>query len=854
MGEVYRARDSRLGRDVAIKVSNGPFSERFEREARAVAALNHPNICTLHDVGPNFLVMELVEGPTLAERMAQGPLPVDKTLRIAHEIAEALAAAHEKGIVHRDLKPANIKLKADGTVKVLDFGLAKTAEETMSPENSPTFAGATGGTQAGMIIGTAAYMAPEQARGKAVDKRADIWAFGVVVYEMLTGQRLFDGETISDTLAAVLKEEPKWNLVAPRFHRLLKSCLERDPKRRLRDIGDFELLIEETAPTPHAPRGWLWPAIASVATIAAIVIATIHFREAPPPEPGPVHFDIAAPEDNALMNAAPVVSPDGRHVAFLAKAAQGPVRLWIRPLDSLEARPIAGSEGADLIRVFWSPDSRSVAFTVQEKLRRAEISGGAAQPLCDLPGPLRGGTWNRAGDILFGSGTTINAGVFRVSDRGGTPAMVTTIDPARRELAHDLPWFLPDGRHFLYNRNALASDHRGIYVGSLDAKPDQQSTKPLVAGVTLPSPMYTPATRGGYLLYSRGGTLLAQPFDADKLALTGEPVELVENTRVIAGNTFSASASTLAYRSGLETAKSQVTVFDRDGKKSGTIGPPANYPLTVQISPDGKFLSLDATDSVPQIQSVAHIFIVDVARGVLNRLIPGQTRDYAGVLSADGRVVFTYEIKEGASGDIYVMRANGAGTPQLLVQSPTLKHPNSWSLDGRYVVYDDHHPTQKQDLWILPMSGNSKPIPFLTTNADETDAAFSPDGKFIAYSSDESGRREVYVRDFVPEQTPATGSKKWQISVNGGAKPQWRRDGKEIYYLDGNQMMAVPVKTGGALDPGLATKLFDVRATGYVPFVVTPDGHFIINTLPDLSSLMSTPITVVLNWQTGLRR
>jgi len=845
MGEVYRAHDSRLGRDVAIKISAGPFTERFEREARAVAALNHPNICTLHDVGPNFLVMELLEGPTLAERIAQGPMPVEEVLRIARDIAAALEAAHEKGIVHRDLKPANVKITSGGAIKVLDFGLAKTQEAAApASADSPTLLGA---THPGMIVGTAAYMAPEQARGKSVDKRADIWAFGVVIYEMLTGQRLFEGETVSDILAAVLKEDPKWTLVPKRFHRLLQRCLERDPKRRLRDIGDFELLLDgESAKPEGAPRRWLWPVCTLAAIVAAAIVSAIHFRELPPSAPQPVRFDISAPEGTTLLNGAPVVSPDGQNIAFLA-ATEGTTRLWIRKFDSLQARPLADSENVDNIRVFWSPDSRYVAFTAGGKLKKADASGGAAQVLCDVPGSLRGGSWNRQGEIIFGQSG--NSGIRRVSERGGTPLPVTAVDTSRQEFNHDTPWFLPDGRHFLYNRSANVTENGGIFVGALDEKPDQQSSKPLVAGVTVPSPAYAPSSAGGYLLFSRQGTLVAQPFNADKLELEGDAVPLVENVRVAAGNTYSISATALAYRSGLESAKTQNTWFDRSGKKLGAIGPPGSYRNGLQLSPNGKYLSVEPDDPNT---GVPHISIVDLARGVLNRLTPGETADLAAVLSPDGRVAFTYV--KGAIGDLYVTLANGAGTPEPLVKSSTLKHPNNWSVDGRYVIYDDHHATQRQDLWILPMSGDHKPIPFLTTAADETDAEFSPDGKYVVYSSNESGRREVYVRDFAPDLMPAVGSGKWQISAAGGAKPRWRQDGKEIFYLDITQkMMAVPIKTGATLEPGVAVPLFDVKTAGFTPFVVTPDGRFIINTVPDTSAL-TPPITVLLHWQRTLIR
>ncbi|MGA2712714.1 MAG: protein kinase [Bryobacteraceae bacterium] len=444
MGEVWKARDPRLNRDVAIKISANQFTDRFEREALAIAALNHSNICTLYDVGPNYLVMELVEGPTLAEQIAQGPIPVGEALRIAKQIADALEAAHEKNFVHRDLKPANVKIRPDGSVKVLDFGLAKSAGQTEVTSDSPTML-----TVAGMILGTAGYMSPEQARGKDVDKRADIWAFGVVLYEMLTAERLFEGDTVSDTLVSVIKDEPDWTKVPVKVERLLRRCLEKDPRRRLRDIGDFGLLLEESkeeadGPTAAPSRsrfgmaGWI---AAGVVTLVAVGVSFVHFREQPPAEQS-LRYQIPTPGIAAAEF--PTMSPDGRHLAVVANNG-GPSQVWVRALDTLESRPLAGTDGAKY--PFWSPDGAYLGFFMGGKLKKIAIAGGPPQTLCDAADG-RGGTWNRNGMILFSAGPA--SPIFRVPAAGGIPTPVTRLAAnGGLGVGHRFPVFLPDGIHFL---------------------------------------------------------------------------------------------------------------------------------------------------------------------------------------------------------------------------------------------------------------------------------------------------------------------------------------------------------------------------------------------------------------------
>jgi Tol biopolymer transport system component/predicted Ser/Thr protein kinase len=846
MGEVYRAHDSRLNRDVAIKVSAAQFSERFEREAKAIAALNHPNICQIYDVGPNYLVMEFIEGES-----PKGPLPLDEALRIARQIADALEAAHDKGITHRDLKPGNIKIKPDGTVKVLDFGLAKvTGGPASSGENSPTLT--MGMTQAGMILGTASYMAPEQARGQeSVDKRADIWAFGVVLHELLTGKRLFQGDDVGHTLAAVIMQEPDLSGVTAQVLPLLKRCLEKDPKKRLRDIGDAWLLLDAgqvAGLDSHEPKGRIHGLVlrwaAGLLLLVTLGISFVHFREVPPVAQL-MRFQIQAPEKAILGNSLSL-SPDGRRLAFPARGADGVAQIWVRSLDTLAVRPLPGTEGVvnngvGNSDIFWSPDSRFIGFAVQGKVKRVEASGGPAQTVCDLPNTFRGGAWAPDGTIIFGASYRP---LMRVPETGGVPVPLTAL--AGQEGSHGHPSFLPDGRHFVYERGSSGNEKGGIYLGSLDAKPEMQDSKRLASSL---APRYAPSPDPGfgYVLFGREGSLMALPFDARRLEPAGAAVPVAEGLLFTGSLSYSASATgVLAFRTGPPGGTgSQLLWFDRQGKQLGPIGPPAPYG-NLQLSPDGKLLLVD--------QGTQHLWVADLARGVFSRVNPGDTTDYVAAVSPDGRVAFTFALG-GALGDIYVRLASGAGAPELLVKSATQKHPNHWSLDGRFLIYDDHT-TQQQDLWIVPMTGDRKPIPFLVTPADETSANFSPDTKWIVYSSDESGRREVYVQGFVPDHVPAAGVGKWQISTAGGDKPRWRRDGKELYYIapDG-KMMAVPIKsTATTFEPGIAIPLFETHVTGFMPYDVAPDGRFLINTVMENAAANTSPITVVLNWTAGLKK
>ena len=871
MGEVYRARDTRLGREVAIKISQERFTDRFEREARAVAALNHPNICQLYDVGPSFLVMEFVEGENLS-----GPLPLATALDYARQIAEALEAAHEKGIIHRDLKPANIKVTPAGVVKVLDFGLAKATEEpstASSPTNSPTLTMSP--TRAGMILGTAPYMAPEQARGKLVDKRADIWAFGCVLYEMLTGERLFQGEDVTDILAAVLRHEPEFDLVPLRLRRLMRKCLEKDPKNRLRDIGDAWALLDEDRPSRRpilrSALGWVM-GVVGLAVVGAM--ATLHFRAAPTGET--VRFEIPLPAGvNFGLIGAFAISPDGRKLAFSAAGADWVPRIWIRNLDSLEAQSLPGAEtGPALASLFWSPDSRFVAYQAEGKLKKIDVSGGPPQTVCDAPFTVIGGSWNPDGVILFGavfSTSSASSPVMRVPAAGGVPVPVTAVDPARHETGHGFPWFLPDGQHFLYVRGSSAAENQGLYLGSLGTKPEAQSLRRVMPADT--QVLYA----AGYILFAREGTLLAQAFDAVGLRLSGEPVALTEQvgrpridpltvlSTTQAANQlvfFSASESgSLVYRTRSNAqGATQLTWLDRDGEVRGKVADPARYAI-VKLSPDGKRAATARTD--PQSGNL-DIWTVDLVSGASTRFTFDPATDSQPVWSPDGRRIAWNSNRGGAAG-IYQKASNGLGTDELLYRGPG--NLTNWSSDGHFLLFNTTSPQSKVDIWALPVgegtSGEHKPFPVIQTPATELGGYVSPDGRWIAYISDESGRNEIYVQPFNPAHgaraLPLAG--KWMVSKGALGMPRWRADGKELTYISSDgRMMSVDVTLNPVFQSSTPRQLFQLPRA-FLGLSQTP-GTLADSTRDLKRFLIAMPVqeagrqelTVVLNWSANMKR
>jgi len=871
MGEVYRARDPRLGRDVAIKVSAEKFNERFEREAKVVASLNHPNICALYDVGPNYIVMELVEGES-----PKGPMPLDEAMEICRQIALALEAAHERGIVHRDLKPANIKVTPSGTVKVLDFGLAKInpltpASGGSNPEESPTIS--MHATQAGMILGTAGYMAPEQAKGKSADKRADIWAFGVVLHELLTGQRLFMGETVTDTLAAVVLTQPKLEDVPSQVRRMLKRCLEKDPQKRLRDIGDAMALLEEPpaaqqalpAPAPSTSRlgrlGWI---AAGMALLAAGALAFIHFRETPPVA-DTVRFRDALPENgNFTITGVSALSPDGRKLAFSAAGADGVPRVWLRSMDSLAAQPLPGSEtGPVLIALFWSPDSRYVGFQAEGKLKKIDTAGGPAVTLCDVTGGnVAGASWSNDGVILFAQGGLLT----RVSASGGTPSPVTARSGARGEgVAY--PWFLPDGQHFLYYRVSAKPDATGMYTGSLSVKPEEQSTQRLMP--LEHQPMYVPASAGGpgHVVFLRQDTLLAQPFDAKRLQLAGEAVPIATQVASIQDLGFYSVSEngTLAYRTGSSNgAELQLSWFDRQGKGTLTPVEPARS-STVKISPDGKRAAV-----LRNAGQKNDIWVVDLSTGGSSRFTFDSAQHLNPVWSPDGNQIAWLTRTDGAW-EVNRKASNGSGNDESVFKATNFSSMNltEWSRDGRFILFQatPSGGQTKTDVFALPMgpgtSADRQPIVVIQTPASELGAYLSPDNRWIAYLSDESGKQELYVQAFGPGAKPGASpvSGKWMASKNGSAgMARWRNDGKELVYLapDGS-LMSVDVTADTAFHGSLPKALFQfprsVLAMTNTPGAIsdaTRDLQRFLITVPAQVNVRPE-FTMVLNWQAALK-
>jgi eukaryotic-like serine/threonine-protein kinase len=854
MGEVWKARDPRLNRDVAIKTSQMQFSGRFQKEAQAVAALNHPNICTMYDVGPNYLVMEYIEGATLAEQIQQGPVPLDEALAIAKQIADALEAAHEKGIVHRDLKPANIKIRPDGSVKVLDFGLAKSGEAQEVTADSPTMMP---GTLAGMILGTAGYMSPEQARGQAVDKRADIWAFGVVLYEMLTAKRLFDGPTVTDSLAAILTREPDLTLTPERARRLLARCLEKDPKKRLRDIGDASALLDEprqASSLPEQANGLshhkAWVAAAALFAVSTAALAFVHFREKPPVA-RVVNATLLPPDDTEFdfrgALALPALSPDGTRIVFGARAKDGRAQLYLRRLDSPAAQPLPGTEGAAF--PFWSPDSRWVGFGQIDKLKKIDIQGGPPVTVTDVAeGSFRGGSWSPQGVIVFG--TNAGGSILRVAAAGGKVDRATIPEPAKgsaRPPNFVYPWFLPDGRHFLYTSQQPGDIP--VRVGSLD--------EPGKPGKVVAQAQSDAVYAQGHLLYLRENTLMAQPFDPNRLETTGEALPLAEGVPTFVqpsrGAAFTVSAGgLLAYQSGATRSQSRLVWKDRQGKTLGTLGEAPGQIANLTLSPDGKRLAVSMVDNASTANS--NIWIYDTARGIPTRFTFGSTVDRFPVWSPDGNTIYFGSSRRGPV-DLFRKASNGAAAEELALADPENKWPNSVSPDGQLLLYHSSSKKNRDDLWVLPLAparsgGKPEPRVFVQTPFDEGFGQFSPDGRWVAYDSTESGEREVYAAPF-----PGPGGKR-QISSGGGGFPAWRRDGKELFYMirDGRLMAAEVSETNGTLEIGRVQKLFDGLGVtnGGSSYAVTADGQKFI--VVENAAATTRPLTLVENWTAALRK
>ena len=892
MGEVYRARDSKLKRDVAIKILPDEFSRdpervsRFQREAEVLASLNHPNIAAIYDLdeaeGTRFLVLELVEGPTLSERVRRGPLPIDEALSIAKQICDGLEAAHEKSVIHRDLKLANIKITPEGKVKLLDFGLARIFQEPSNADLSDLPTQMSRSTP-GVIVGTAAYMSPEQAKGESVDRRADIWAFGCVLYEMLAGRAVFEGKTFTELLGAVIHKDVVWTALPAstpsKIRNLLRRCLQKDRTLRLRDIGDARIELDELqkgvevdapvapASTPRRER-ILWLSAVTILTLVAAVALVWTLR---PLRTAPeMRLEINTPLTSDPVSMA--ISPDGQKIVFSA-TDQGRTQLWVRALNSVSARPLSGTDSAQY--PFWSPDSRSVGFLADSQLKRIDIDGGSVQ-LIAIAGGNRGGTWNHDDVILFNR--LAGGPILRAAATGGDPIAITRLQTPQ-EVSHRFAQFLPDGRHFIYYVQG-APQARGVYAGQLDG-PEPRRLLDADAGAVYAS--------SGHLLFVRQGTLFAQGFDPVRLELNGNPIRLAEQVTVNTAENLAAisasAAGPLVYRTGSPVGgQRQLVWFDRSGKEVGKAGDPDPGFGGPAISPDGSRVAVQRT-----VNGNTDVWLLDLGRGLLTRFTFDVAADLFPLWSPDGSHVAFTSNRNGTF-DLYQKPATGAGAEELLVTGADAKVPMDWSLDGKFLLYRNSDPKTNFDLWALPMSGareaqarqgaavnnaspaqsasaiarslnegsqlvtdgDHKPFPVVRTNFEEREGQFSPDGKWIAYQSNESGRFEIYVQPF-----PGPGGK-FQISTNGGAQVRWRHDGKELFYiaLDG-RLMAVPIQfasNGQAIEPGSPVPLFATHIGGAVrgfdrqEYIVSPDGQrFLMNTLTEETG--SSPITVILNWK-----
>jgi Tol biopolymer transport system component len=854
MGEVYRATDTKLGRDVAIKILPSEVAgdserlARFQREAHLLASLNHPHIAAIYGLeeagGKPFLVLELVEGEDLQQRLERGAIPVEEALEIARQIAEGLEGAHEKGIVHRDLKPANVMLTPDGKVKVLDFGLAKAWEgdpvtdSSSGLSQSPTLAHS--GTQAGVILGTAAYMSPEQARGKPVDKRADNWGFGVLLFEMLAGRRLFSGETVSDVLAAVLKEEPPWEELPqplpPGTTRVLRRCLRKSPRERFHDIADVRIELEEVlddemsrsgAPLATPRSRWQWTALPWVVALAATAVAvwTGLGTMGGPAIPQTVVASILPPPGaEFLVDRGLALSPDGRQLVFAAREGEGPDGLWLRPLGDGAARRLAGTEEGHF--PFWSPDGRHVAFFASGALKRIEVETGLVESLADYTsGWDSGGAWSPQGGIVFGSEPFE---LDRVQGRGGEPEVAL---PAQGHVDRLWPGFLSDGKRFLF----LARDYRDdsplnqLRVGSLDGKLDEAVMRLSSNAVHAPS---------GHLVWWQDGNLRVQHFDAARLAVEGESRVLAAGVQFDPSRglgAFSLAGTTLVYREGGLLLQNELVRLSRSGEELGPVSPPGNY-YHPRLSPDGSRVVVDRSDETNR----GDIWIYDVERATGTRLTTAPENETAPVWSPDGTRL-AHTVAYGNSGGIRVRPAGGSGGgDKELSVTGGRPQPSSWSPGGLLLV--DHD----DDIWVYALEDDSFSA-YLETPFSETSSAWSADGRLVAYDSDETGGREVYIQTF-----PDPG-RRWRVSTDGGHSPVWNRDGGEIYYVHDDALMAVSVQGAASAENQADIRLGPPRVLFRVDLknvdrrqYDTLDGEtFIVNRNRPTGS--TTPLTLVLN-------
>jgi len=850
MGEVYRARDMRLERTVAIKVlpdhlsCNADSKQRFEREARALSSLNHPHICTLYDIGTQdgvaFLVMEYMEGQTVADRLQKGALPIEQVLKIGVEVADALDKAHRHGIVHRDLKPGNIMLTKSGA-KLMDFGLAKPTQATFiagstasnSTRSDPL-------TVEGTIVGTFQYMAPELFEGKDADARSDIFAFGAVLYEMATGQPAFSGKTRASVLAAILASEPTpVTKLQPasslELDRLIRTALAKNPDERWQSVHDIGISLSgiSATETPHPAATpspwWIAAGLLTLVTLGLGAFFTLHRTNS---SPALLRLTIAPPPNASFSSLEKLlaISPDGRQVAFTAVDRSGQRSLWVRPLDTLEARALPGTDDADT--PFWSPDSRLVGFFSHSKLKKVDPNGGQPEVICDAGADPGGATWNRQGVIVFAP--NFEGVLYRVPASGGQPIAITEAYKANDETNHIWPEFLPDGRHFLFL--VYGKGDEGIHVGSLDSKEHH---------LVLREESTALYVEPGYLLFGRNGVLMVQRFDAKRLEALGEPIRIVDTVESASGGgyTFSVSRNgVLVYFAGRRYKPTQLVWYRRDGTRLGALGPvgPFRQP---RISPDGHTVAVSRLESGMELS----VWLID-SRGVPTRFTFGSF-DLSPIWAPDSdRVIFSSP-RDGLPPNLFQKNLTGGSEERRLMHNGIDSIATDWSRDGRYVVYMANELGTNWNVWAMPLTGDQTPQPVLRTQFNEMDGRISPDGRWLAYVSDESGKWEVYVQRFL------SPGGKWQISSNGGKQPQWSHDGKELFYVAADQMlMAVAIHPGLSLDPGTPKQLFQFHgASDFLggSYDVGADGQrFLVSAL--VGEQASPPLTVVINWTAAL--
>jgi len=865
MGEVYRAKDTRLGRDVAIKIlplhlsQNPEVRERFEREARAISSLNHPNICTLFDIGrdgdADYFVMELLDGESLGARLERGPMRLDEALKVAAQVADGLAAAHKQGIIHRDLKPGNVVLTKSGA-KVLDFGVAKLRDDAVVELATRTRQL----TTAGAMVGTVQYMSPEQLEGKPVDHRADLFAFGALLYEMVTGKRAFEGQSQASVIAAILDKDPRAvseiiPTTPPALDRVVTSCLAKDPEERWQNAGDLARELRwiaggsgssgtsraaVLAAVPRRSGGSRLPwIVAAAGVIVGLAGAGLAVRPKAAAQPEVMsRFSIASPEGARIApDALQIrVSPDGRSLAFRATDRRGKTGIWIRQLDSLDARMLPGTDDGDL--PFWSPDSRSVGFSAAGKLKRVAVAGGAPDVICDAPDP-RGASWGRRGEIVFAPSAA--GPLYRVAEHGGTPTPVTTLDASRHETGHRWPSMLPDGEHFLFVTLPASKGAFDVFIGATDGT----ERRALTSVTANSAPSYA---EPGYLIYLRGSALMAQRFDSAHLATIGEPVNLGDGPAAsgwTGAQVAAAGANGVLARSGMGAPNTAVQWFDRDGKLVSTVPLPSGRYEGVRVAPDGKRLALVRRSSV----SSTDIWLYSPDQPAPSRFTFHSSENVYPIWSPDGsRIAFNSDRK--GPQDIYVKPTNGATEEiAVLTGGAMFKAPDSWSTDGKTVVFEQPDEQTAWDIYVLSVDGDRKPVPILRTPASERQPEVSPDGRFVAYCSDESGSQELYVTSF-----PVAGAK-YQISTGGvtNTSVRWTRGGKELMWVAGGVAVTVAdVTTEPKFRAGTPHELFKLRGDNLY-FDFAPDGQHVIQVAPE-GEPKAPSITVDLNWTAGIAR